>query len=310
VRSDTFHVPFARVSLSVLFVIAASSTPVVKAQVSSTACLDAARVLVDTDTNLRLAPESAAPYARQERTQNWTSTLGHEGTCLFDSSGRLFSVTITHFPTVGGEPGVGTDSSYSITCESEGNRRRECRLRSAPSVARLERQLSSAACLEGQTFGVQGTVLWVDRGCRGRFTVMPVWKAYTLSCESENYRRRECRTRGDSTARLVRKTSRSECVEGRSWGHFGSMLWVDAGCAGVFEISPSDRPGDGLTLERARDACRRRLQAEGFNVVEELGTYSSGRYIDITLRAGRDRVSTTMVCSFDAVTGMAQIQPR
>ncbi len=38
--------------------------------------------------------------------------------------------------------------------------------------------------------------------------------------------------------RLVRQTSQSPCVQGRSWGYTGHRIWVDKGCEGDFAYIP------------------------------------------------------------------------
>ena len=59
---------------------------------------------------------------------------------------------------------------------------------------------------------------------------------------------------------MVRQTSKSACVEGRSWGYDRGGVWVNDGCAGVFaagngrggyrgrgvtDNDPGDAPGRG-----------------------------------------------------------------
>ncbi len=289
-------------SIRVLVVLFAT-TPLslVQAQDATKACSDAAQVLVNASSSVRVSAETARSTTAQ-RTLAWTSSSGHAGDCRFDSSGRLYSVNVSRFP----ETAHGDDASYSISCESVNNRRRECRLRSAPSMAILERQLSKSSCVQGNTFGVTGSVLWVDRGCRGRFKITPLWETYSLSCASTGFRRQECRTRGNAVARLARRTSRSQCVEGQSWGHAGSILWVDRGCAGVFEISPTYGSDDRRGVDQARNACRQRLQSQGLSVREELGVRSVGNYIELTLGTRSGQVNTTIICSYDTTTGRVQ----
>src|SRR5690242_8842776 len=68
----------------------------------------------------------------------------------------------------------------------------------------------------------------------------------SVQCESRDYRFTRCRTDGWRDARLVRQTSGSQCVRGRTWGVDRSGLWVDAGCAGIFvDARGGDRPGGG-----------------------------------------------------------------
>ena len=278
---------------------------VAQAQDATSACIDAAQILVNASSGIRAAGESGRSSAG-ERTLNWTSSMGHQGTCQFDSVGRLFAVTVSRFPP----GGAGVDDSYSLSCESVTNRRRECRLRSAPSMATLERQLSKTACVQGSTFGVTGSVLWVDRGCRGRFRITPLWESYTLSCNSEGMRRQDCRTRSNAFVRLLRTTSRSRCIEGQTWGHSGSTLWVDRGCAGVFEVSPMFEAGEQLEMAKARDACRQHVASQGFTVSDELDARATGRYVELALALRRGQIATTTICSYDTRTGRTETRVR
>src|SRR5881396_2517805 len=57
-----------------------------------------------------------------------------------------------------------------------------------------------------------------------------------VRCESQDERTRYCAAdiRGD--VRLVNQLSRSNCIEGRSWGWDRQGIWVSGGCRGEFEI--------------------------------------------------------------------------
>ena len=65
-------------------------------------------------------------------------------------------------------PGWGGDDRV-VSCGSVDNRRAFCR---APigRGARLLNQDSKASCREGYTYGFTRDGIWVDRGCRGRFS--------------------------------------------------------------------------------------------------------------------------------------------
>lgn len=122
----------------------------------------------------------------------------------------------------------------AVTCESRDNRYRECR--GFEGRARLERALSDAPCIEGRTWGTRKGVIWVDRGCRGRFVSAErgAGKGRTIRCESTDNRTRECAAGFRGRAVLVRQLSDSRCVQGRSWGQRGSNIWVSQGCRGEF----------------------------------------------------------------------------
>lgn len=57
----------------------------------------------------------------------------------------------------------------------------------------------------------------------------------TVSCGSQQYRFGRCQVPGYwRGARIVRQTSDSQCIEGRTWGFSEGSIWVDRGCGGVF----------------------------------------------------------------------------
>lgn len=58
-----------------------------------------------------------------------------------------------------------------------------------------------------------------------------------IHLKSTNYRysSKDARNVG---VRLVRQSSKSPCIEGRSWGYNGRKIWVDKGCEGDFAYVP------------------------------------------------------------------------
>jgi len=142
-------------------------------------------------------------------------------------------------PDYGGpgySPGTTPGFVDTIECTSRDNRYQEC-----PSNLRFPRlieQLSSAACIEGQSWGTRGGLIWVNRGCRARFvegTPPVVVRGRTIECSSRGQRREECPTQSRWPMRLQRQLSSSSCVEGVSWGNGRGFLWVSRGCRGLFE---------------------------------------------------------------------------
>ena len=77
--------------------------------------------------------------------------------------------------------------------------------------------------------------------------VTPPVSTTRVLCESKQARRSECAIPLNYRARLVRTMSTNPCVENRSWGTSGQVLWVTAGCRGEFELvaapTPVARPG-------------------------------------------------------------------
>ena len=56
-----------------------------------------------------------------------------------------------------------------LTCESKNGRYTRCGSVNRRSQVEIRRQLSSAACTYGRSWGVDGNQLWVDDGCRAVF---------------------------------------------------------------------------------------------------------------------------------------------
>ena len=124
-----------------------------------------------------------------------------------------------------------------IRCESEDGHRKTCG-KNLYGNADLIRQLSSTACREGVSWGLQGGSIWVDKGCRGEFRVGESSGRYSTTCASESGRRTTCAwdARHGKPA-LLETLSKSPCVEGRSWGYDKRAgLWVDEGCRARFGV--------------------------------------------------------------------------
>ncbi len=141
----------------------------------------------------------------------------------------------------------------SVRCESINNRPKECRL---DGRARLVRQLSGSACVEGRSWGQGRGGVWVSHGCRAEFVAergRPSrpgpgsrpgnghgngWgsTARVVDCDSNDRRQRRCNMTIRSDARLLRQKSGSACIEGQSWGWDRNGLWVSNGCRGQFQV--------------------------------------------------------------------------
>lgn len=158
----------------------------------------------------------------------------------------------------GGSRGMGRRAldAQTLRCESPNGRQRLCAV-DARGGARLIRQLSGAACIEGSTWGTNRDGLWVDRGCRGEFEVGSAmghrWAwgrngfnsgepayggggaAQTLRCESTDGRTQRCGVSARGV-RLQRQLSESLCQQGQTWGWDPSGIWVSGGCRGEFGI--------------------------------------------------------------------------
>jgi hypothetical protein len=131
-----------------------------------------------------------------------------------------------------------------IKCESRNERATECQT-NFTGRAVLSRNLSRTECVEGQNWGQRPGMLWVNRGCRGEFAQLRGRNAsnwqdseygrYSVTCASTNERYATCAWNSRyGTPVLAQRTSRTECVEGRSWGYRNGSLWVDRGCRARF----------------------------------------------------------------------------
>jgi hypothetical protein len=69
----------------------------------------------------------------------------------------------------GGNQGPG-QSWRTVTCSSNNGRRNWCDIGGRRDV-QLSRQISGSACIRNNTWGVDRSGIWVDRGCRAEFRV-------------------------------------------------------------------------------------------------------------------------------------------
>lgn len=139
-----------------------------------------------------------------------------------------------------------------VSCESNDNRRRTCRIDTRGGV-RLARQLSDSPCIQGRTWGYDRNAVWVSNGCRAEFEVGRggddrfggnrggdrggrFGSGQTISCESNDNRRNLCQVDTRGGVRLVRQRSDSPCVQGRTWGYNRNAIWVTNGCRADFEV--------------------------------------------------------------------------
>ena len=64
-------------------------------------------------------------------------------------------------------------TSQTISCDSFDGRKNRCEVDTQGAKVQLTRQMSTAACTEGSTWGYDRSGIWVDRGCSGEFLVQP-----------------------------------------------------------------------------------------------------------------------------------------
>ena len=139
--------------------------------------------------------------------------------------------------------GNGPGTVAAVRCESINNRQQVCNTGWRDAI--IVRQLSSTRCIEGQNWGSRDGTVWVGNGCRADFGPgRGGWSngggngnwggnGDTIRCESNDNRQRVCRTDW-RRAKLVRQLSKSQCIEGRSWGSSNGAVWVSDGCRAEF----------------------------------------------------------------------------
>ena len=152
-----------------------------------------------------------------------------------------------------------------VTCESKDNRRRECRTGFRRNAV-LVQNLSSTRCVEGQNWGSGNGMVWVDRGCRGRFAEGSGGGSggAIVLCESTNNAYRECRTNFRGRAVVQRNLSSTRCNENQNWGQRQGMIWVRSGCRAEFRDSGNGWGGGGnsrYTITCSSDDNRRKTCA-------------------------------------------------
>ncbi len=76
-------------------------------------------------------------------------------------------------PRYPGYPDYGRDQTEQIQCNSQNYRYNTCSTRSRGRIVAIQliRQLSKTRCEYGRTYGVSGSYIWVDKGCRGDFAI-------------------------------------------------------------------------------------------------------------------------------------------
>lgn len=141
-----------------------------------------------------------------------------------------------------------------VRCESIKGRTQQCPLQGR---ARLVRQISGTPCVEGETWGQARNGVWVTQGCRAEFIAEGGrgghghgggwgnngggWggggRGQVITCDSNDRRLQRCNVGVRRDARLVRQTSRTACVEGRTWGWDRDGVWVNGGCRGEFQVN-------------------------------------------------------------------------
>jgi hypothetical protein len=156
-------------------------------------------------------------------------------------------------------------AATAVVCSSIDNRYREC---AVPFRGRavVNQQISHAACIEGQSWGQKQGMVWVNRGCRARFAMVPdaVGNAPgnrpSVVCKSRQGARAVCNTGMNGRMRLISRFKNSgPCIEGRTWGQRANQVWVSGNCRARFAAANNQRPNNGVgydSRDERRDGAR------------------------------------------------------
>lgn len=145
--------------------------------------------------------------------------------------------------------GLAAPPGRTVACESQDGAYRQCRT-GFRGAAVLAENWSQTRCVEGRNWGSERGTVWVSGGCRGLFAEAGFGGSAgrpgeAVRCESIEGGYRECRLGARGRVQLVRQLSDARCVQGRTWGQRGGMVWVNGGCRAEFAASGSGGPGGG-----------------------------------------------------------------
>ena len=65
------------------------------------------------------------------------------------------------------------DRLPTLVCASKDGRPNRCRTEFPIRSAEVDKRYSNSPCTYGRTWGYDGNEVWVDRGCRARFRLVP-----------------------------------------------------------------------------------------------------------------------------------------
>ena len=160
-------------------------------------------------------------------------------------------------------------AATAVVCSSIDNRYREC---AVPFRGRavLNQQISQSSCIEGQSWGQKQGLVWVNRGCRARFTMVPdnagnaPGNRPSVVCKSQQGARVVCNTGMNGRIRLVSRFKNSgACIEGRTWGQRGNQVWVSDNCRARFALANNQRPNNGVGYDSRDEYNNRDYRQDG-----------------------------------------------
>lgn len=217
------------------------------------------------------------------------------------------NMSMSHDRSPGYGAGRHNDLPTSVVCESSNSQQVSCEMNTSGHV-RVSRQLSKAACIEDQTWGLTKHTVWVSDGCRAEFVLdnraIPAAGPSAgygnghvaglpthVTCASEGGQQTDCEMNTSGVVRMETQLSRAACVEGQTWGLNKHSVWVSGGCRATF-VNGGQNRGDGQGGRRAPTssqiaACNAKLDRYGQvesatplrpGAFEIILAYSDGRY--------------------------------
>ncbi len=131
-------------------------------------------------------------------------------------------------------PSSGGWNATSVICSSNEQRYKQC---NTPfrGRARLVENISNTRCIEGNNWGSQPGLVWVNRGCRARF-IDSGYRWEPIVCESRDGRYQVCRKPYNAEVVLARQLSKQSCIKNQTWGQENDRIWVNHGCRAEFQL--------------------------------------------------------------------------
>jgi len=121
-------------------------------------------------------------------------------------------------------------------------------------------------------------------------------RTITVVCESRDGRRHRCAADTLGQVTLGRQLTRSNCVEGRSWGYDSTAIWVDRGCRAEFLIADNA----GTYRDRGPSQSMRTLVCES-NGSQRSYCRADARFgVELTRELSRNRCVANRTWGSDA----------
>ena len=120
--------------------------------------------LADTSNGVKLVRQRSDAKCKEG------SSWGHDARGIWVDKGceADFVVGVPGHPA---SSGTAAAKTQTISCASYDGRRNYCDADTQGAKVQLTRQIGTATCTEGATWGYDRTGVWVDRGCSGEFLV-------------------------------------------------------------------------------------------------------------------------------------------